>query len=129
MKIVVLADQRKNELLVNFCIAYSQILAPHDLYSTLNTAKLLEVGTGLSVHGVATDIASGLEQFASRARFNEIDAVLYLRDPNMDNYDVQNPLMMACDTNSIPYASNIAAAEILVLAIDRGDLDWRNLIH
>lgn len=62
MKIVVLADQRKNELLVNFCIAYSQILSPHDLYSTQNTAKLLEIGTGMKVKGVATDIASGLEQ-------------------------------------------------------------------
>ncbi|MDD2213813.1 methylglyoxal synthase [Oscillospiraceae bacterium HV4-5-C5C] len=129
MKIVVIADPRKNELLVNFCIAYSQILANHDLYSLQSTAKLLENSTGLKVHGVATDIASGLEQFASRARFNEIDAVLCLRDPMIDSYSEQNMLMKACDINSIPYASNIAAAEILVLAIDRGDLDWRNLVH
>ena len=128
MKIVVLADHAKNELLVNFCIAYSQILAKHDLYSFSHTARLLEQGTGLQVHGVSTDIASGLEQFTSRARYNEIDSVLYLRDSNVDDYDQQNLLMRACDANAIPYASNIAAAEILVLAIDRGDLDWRNLI-
>lgn len=129
MKIVVLADNRKNELLVNFCIAYSQLLANHELYSLSNTARLLHDSTGLSVHEVATDIASGLEQFASRARYNEIDAVLYLRDPMLPSYDDANPLFKACDTSVIPYASNIAAAEILVLAIDRGDLDWRNLIH
>ena len=129
MKIVVLADHRKNELLVNFCIAYSQLLANHEIYSLSNTARLLQDNTGLNVHGVATDIASGLEQFASRARYNEIDAVLYLRDPMLPSYDTANPLLKACDTSVIPYASNIASAEILVLAIDRGDLDWRNLIH
>lgn len=128
LKIVVLADHAKNELLINFCIAYSQILGKHDLYSFQHTALLLETGTGLSVNGVATDIASGLEQFTSRARYNEIDSVIYLRDPNSSDYEQQILLMRACDDNTIPYASNIAAAEILILAIDRGDLDWRSLL-
>ncbi len=129
MKIVLLADHRKNELLVNFCVAYSQILAHHELFSLFHTARLLEQATELSVFGLATDIVGGLDQLASRAMFNEIDAVIYLKDPQLDSYDENNPLMKACDTNVIPYASNIAAAEILVLAIDRGDLDWRNLVR
>lgn len=129
MRIVLLADHRKNELLVNFCVAYNQILSHHELYSLFHTARLLEQTCQLQVYGLPTDIVGGLDQLAARALFNEIDAVIYLKDPQLDSYDGKNPLMKACDTNAIPYASNIAAAEVLVLAIDRGDLDWRNLIR
>ncbi|MEG1505435.1 MAG: methylglyoxal synthase, partial [Lachnospiraceae bacterium] len=38
-----------------------------------------------------------------------------------------NDVVRLCDTHNIPLATNVAAAEILVLAIDRGDLDWREM--
>ncbi len=129
MNIVLLADNRKNELLVNFCIAYSQILSRHDLFALFNSARLVRDATNLSVEGLSADIVSGLDQLASRAAYNEIDAVIYLRDPLLEEYDRPNPLMKACDTNSIPIATNVATAELLVLAIDRGDLDWRELVR
>lgn len=128
VKIILLADNRKNELLVNFCTAYSQILIRHETFSVSNTAKLIGEATNIRVTGVSTDITGGFDQFASKVLYNEIDAVLYLRDPMLDEYTVPNALLKACDTNQIPYATNIATAEILVLAIDRGDLDWRELL-
>ncbi len=59
---------------------------------------------------------------------NQIDAVIFLRDPVKQR---QNELDYArvydlCDMHNIPIATNVASAEILVMAIDRGDLDWRN---
>ena len=129
MNIVLLADNRKNELLVNFCIAYSQILSRHDLFSLFNSARLIRDAAKVEVGGLSADLISGLDQLASRASYNEIDAVIYLRDPLLEEYDQPNPLMKACDTNSIPIATNIATAELLVLAIDRGDLDWRELVR
>jgi methylglyoxal synthase len=30
---------------------------------------------------------------------------------------------------NIPVATNIATAEVLITALDRGDLDWRELIN
>ncbi|MBN1891157.1 MAG: methylglyoxal synthase [Clostridiales bacterium] len=129
MKIVLLADSRKNELLVNFCIAYSTLLANHTLYSLMNTATLLESSTELQVFGISTDYSGGFDQLASRTMFNEIDAVIYLRDTQYSGYDDPNPLLKACDYNSIPYATNLASAEILILSIDRGDLDWRELVR
>ena len=129
MNVVLLADNRKNELLVNFCIAYSQILSRHELYSLFNTARLIRDAAKVQVTGLATDLVSGLDQLASRASYNEVDAVIYLRDTLIDEYDQPNALMKACDTNSIPIATNIATAELLVLAIDRGDLDWRELVR
>ena len=129
MNIVLLADHRKHELLVNFCIAYSQILARHTMFSLLNTARLIRDATRLNVAGLSTEISGSLDQLASRASYNEIDAVVYLRDPLMESYDAPNSLLKACDTNSIPLATNLATAELLVLALDRGDLDWRDLVR
>ena len=129
MKIVLLADHRKNDLLINFCIAYSHILEKHDLYSLFNTARLLEGSTDLEVTGITTDIDSSLDQLAFRARYNEIDAAIYLQDPNQDPEPRSHLLYSACDSNNIPYASNLASAEILVMALDRGDLDWRELVR
>ncbi len=129
MKIVVLSDSRKNELLVNFCIAYKQILGRHEVFSVNQNVRLLEEATALRISGIATDVVGGMNQIAARAEYNEIDAVIYLHDPAKGEYDQKNLLMRACDANNIPYASNLASAELLILAIDRGDLDWRELVH
>ncbi len=128
MNIILIADPRKYDLLINFCIAYKQILAKHHLISLFNLSRSIRENTDLKVETLATDISASVEQLASKANYNEIDAVIYLRDPLLRSYDAPNSLMKACDTQSIPYATNIATAEVLVLAIDRGDLDWRELI-
>jgi methylglyoxal synthase len=127
--IVLLADHTKNELLVNFCIAYNQILGRHRLFSLFNTARLIRDAAKLDVNGLPSDITGSLDQFASKAMYNEIDAVIYLRDPLHETNDGSMAMMRACDMNSIPVATNLASAEILVLAVDRGDLDWRELVH
>lgn len=129
MNLVLLADHRKNELLVNFCIAYSPILSRHRMVSLFNTARLLRETAKLDIVGLATDLVSSMDQLASRAMYNEIDAVIYLRDPMLEVYDLPNALLRACDTNNIPMATNLATAELLVLALDRGDLDWRELVR
>lgn len=129
MKIILLADSRKNELLVNFCIAYSNILSRHEVAALQSMSTLLLASANLEVEGLSADFSGGMDQLASRAMYNEIDAVVYLRDPQLAGYDESNSLLKACDVNSIPYATNIATAELLVLAIDRGDLDWRELVR
>ena len=102
MKIVLMADNRKTELLVNFCIAYKPLLEKHQLISVYNTAKLLKSAADLDVSGLSVDYSSGFEQLASRAEYNGIDCVIYLS-----------------------YATNIASAEILITAVDSGALDYR----
>lgn len=125
MKIVLLADNRKTELLVNFCIAYRSLLEKHQLISVYNTAKLIKSTVDLEISGLSVDYESATEQLANRAIFSEIDAVIYLRDGRLSTPGKANGLLDVCDSNNIPYASNIAMAEILILAIDRGDLDYR----
>ena len=67
----------------------------------------------------------GTEQIASRIAYDEIDLLLYFRDA-MDEFDSEDAeLIQLCDTYNIPLATNLATAEALILALDRGDLDWR----
>lgn len=124
MKVVLLADNRKNELLVNFCTAYRPLLIKHQLISVYNTGKLLHSSVDLEISGLSVDYSSGLEQLASRANFNEIDCVIYLRDGKNAQAGIDE-LLKVCDSNNIPCATNLATAEILILGMDRGDLDWR----
>ncbi len=125
MKIVLMADNRKTELLVNFCIAYKPLLEKHQLISIYNTAILLKKSAGLDVSGLSVDYSSGFEQLASRAEYNGIDCVIYLRDGLQVGESNPFELLDVCDRNTIPYATNIASAEILVTAIDSGALDYR----
>ncbi len=125
MKIVLMADNRKIELLVNFCIAYKTLLLKHQLISVYNTAKHLKASVDIDVSGLSVDYSSGVEQLAARAQFNEIDCVIYLRDGRSEQTEDAHELLNVCDYNNIPYATNLATAETLILAIDRGDLDWR----
>lgn len=129
MDIVLMADMRKYDLLVNFCIAYKNILRKHRLMSLFNTSKLIQEATGLEINTLATDLVTGIDQLASRVNYNEIDAIIYLRDQDELDYSIANVLFRACDNMNIPYASNMALAELLVLAIDRGDLAWRELLR
>ena len=125
MKIVLMADNRKTELLVNFCIANKPLLEKHQLISDYNTAKLLKSAADLEVSGLSVDYSSGFEQLASRAEYNGIDCVIYLRDGRQVGESNPFELLDVCDQNTIPYATNIASAEILVTAIDSGALDYR----
>ena len=36
-------------------------------------------------------------------------------------------LLRLCDMHNVPVATNIATAEILVRALERGDLEWREI--
>lgn len=129
MKIALIAHHRKNDLLLNFSIAYRYILEKHELISFFSTVKILEDASQLKCFPLAGDHVAGLGQLASQAMFNEIDAVIYLRDPQAFEFEDSLPLQKACDTNNIPCATNLAEAEILIMGIERGDLAWRDLLR
>ena len=35
--------------------------------------------------------------------------------------------LSACDAHNIPVATNLATAELLIKALERGDLEWREM--
>ncbi len=130
MEIVLLADEQKMELAANFCIAYCGILSQHRLIATSATAETIKRVTGLSVEPLLADEMGGAEQVTSRVAYNEVDMVIFFRGTTAARYRNReaNDLLRTCDMYNIPVATNLAAAEILVRALTRGDLDWRAIV-
>ncbi len=81
MNIAIIAQNRKKELMVQFCIAYCGVLSQHELCATGTTGKLIMEATGLKVNCLLPGISGGDEQVAARAAYNELDMVLIFRDP------------------------------------------------
>ncbi len=131
MEIAIIAHDTKKELMTQFCIAYCGILSKHNLCATSITAKYISEATGLSIERLLTGEQGGEQQIASRIAYNEIDILLDFRDtrPSDHNDAVSNELFRMCDMYNIPVATNIATAEVIIMALDRGDLDWRDTVN
>ena len=130
MNIALIAHDNKKKLMENLCIAYRHILAKHTLFATCTTGRLVEEAANLSVHKYLAGHLGGEQQLGSQVANNDIDLVIFLRDPvTPKSYEPNiNGILRLCDVHNIPLASNLATAEILLLALDRGDLDWRNVM-
>ena len=131
MEIAIIATDTKKELMTEFCIAYCGILSKHNLCATSITAKYISEATGLEIERLLTGEHGGEEQIISRLAYNEIDVLLNFRDtrPDTEYSETEHELMRMCDLYNIPVATNIATAEVIVTALDRGDLDWRNIVN
>lgn len=131
MEIAIIANDVKKELMTQFCIAYCGVLSKHSLCATSITAKYISEATGLQIERLLSGAQGGEQQIASRIAYNEIDVLLYFKDtrPGVQPDEVEIELLRLCDQYNIPIATNIATAEVLITALDRGDLDWRELIN
>ena len=131
MEIAIIAHDMKKELMAQFCIAYCGTLSKHNLCATAVTAKYISEATGLHIDRMMSGDQGGEEQIASRISYNEIDILLYFRDTRPDApYDKEGEeMLLACDRYNIPVATNIATAEVIITALDRGDLDWREYLN
>ena len=132
MEIALIADDTKKELTAQFCIAYCGILSKHNLCATGVTGKYISDATGLKIEKLLSGPSGGSDQIASRVAFDEIDMLLFFRDATRENHGADmhdSNLLRLCDLHNVPVATNIATAEILVRALDRGDLDFREIIN
>ena len=131
MEIAIIAHDMKKELMAQFCIAYCGILSKHKLCATAVTAKYISEATGLSIDRLMSGEQGGEEQIASRITYNEIDILLYFRDTRATAKvkPAELELLRVCDQYNIPVATNIAMAEVVITALERGDLDWREIVN
>ncbi len=130
MNLAFIAHDNKKKLMENLCIAYRHILTKHELYATETTGRLIEEASGLTVNKYLAGHLGGEQQLGTQIAHNDIDLVIFLRDPlEPKQYEPDiNSVLRLCDIHNIPLASNLATAEVLLLALDRGDLDWRNIV-
>lgn len=131
MEIAIIAHDLKKELMAQFCIAYCGVLANHHICATASTAQYISEATGLKIDRLMSGEHGGEEQIASRVSFNEIDVLLYFRGYNNNprSIAIENELLLTCDRLNIPVATNLATAETIIAALDRGDLDWREIVN
>ncbi|MFH5184714.1 methylglyoxal synthase [Paenibacillus sp. TAB 01] len=131
MNIALIAHDRKKEEMVNFVIAYETVFAHHTLYATGTTGTRIMENTKLQVNRFMSGPLGGDQQIGAMVATNEMDFIIFLRDPLMAQPHEPDiiALLRLCDVQGIPVATNIATAEILVKALDRGDFAWRELVH
>jgi len=119
-------DHKKNEM-VNFMIAYEHIFAKHTLYATGTTGKRIMEETDLSLTRLMSGPLGGDQQIGSLIATGELDLILFFRDPltaQPHEPDV-SALLRLCDVYGIPLATNIATAELLIRAVEKGYFAWR----
>ena len=116
--------------MVNFVSAYKNIFAEHTLFATGTTGKRIQEATGLRIHRFQSGPLGGDQEIGAKIAQNEMDLVLFFRDPltaQPHEPDV-SALMRLCDVYSVPLASNMGTAEVLVKGLEAGALDWRKEI-
>ena len=132
MNIAFLAHDKKKELMVQFCTAYKSVLIKHNLFATATTGRLIADNPGLPITLLLSHKQGGHQQINARIAYNEIDLVLLFTDPNTtDPWDDAQMIetIRYCDKHNVPIATNLASAEMLIMGLQRGDLDWREMLH
>lgn len=130
MNIALMAHDNKKELMAQFCIAYCGILAKHTICATGTTGRHVAEATGMDIRLFMSKAHGGTQQIGARIAYDEIDMVIYLSSPKDDEEEKDlNYIRRLCDEHSVPIATNLAAAEMLVQGLGRGDLDWREVAY
>ena len=129
MNIALMSHDKKKELMVQFCIACCGILSKHTICATNRTGNLVAEATGLPVQLFLSHAHGGSQQIGARIAYDEIDMVLFFNDPNSDDLDRDlHYIASLCDQHNVPFATNVATAEMLIHGLARGDLAWRELL-
>lgn len=131
MKIAFIAHDKKKTDIVNFAKAYENEFIMHELYSTGTTGNRIMNETNLIIEKFNSGPLGGDQEIGSLIAKNQMDIVFFFRDPltaQPHEPDI-SALIRLCDVYSIPLATNMGTAEILVHGLRRGDLYWRKLIH
>ena len=132
MNIAFLAHDKKKELMVQFCTAYKSVLVKHNLFATATTGRLIADNTGLPITLLLSHKQGGHQQINARIAYNEIDLVILFSDPNSnDSWEDEQIIetIRHCDRQTVPIATNLASAEMAIMGLQRGDLDWREMMH
>jgi methylglyoxal synthase len=131
MNIALIAHDKKKDDIVTLTFAYQGLLAGHKLFATGTTGRLVGEATGLAITCFKSGPLGGDQQIGALVAANEIDLVIFLRDPltaQPHEPDV-SALLRLCDVHNIPLATNVASGEIMLRALGRGDLNWRQLVN
>ncbi|WP_047980059.1 methylglyoxal synthase [Ornithinibacillus contaminans] len=130
MNIALIAHDKKKSQIISFAVAYQYVLQKHSLYATGTTGKMIAEETGLTIHRFQSGPLGGDQQIGAMIANNEMDMVIFFRDPltaQPHEPDI-SALMRLCDVYQVPLATNMASSELFIHGLERGDVDWRNVV-
>lgn len=131
MHIALIAHDNKKDTLVNFVLAYAHIFRQATLFATGTTGQRISDATQLPITRVLSGPYGGDQQIGAKIAEDNMDLVIFLRDPltaQPHEPDI-TALLRLCDVHNVPVATNLATAEALLRALERGDLDWRHAVR
>ncbi|KPB06644.1 MULTISPECIES: methylglyoxal synthase [unclassified Bacillus (in: firmicutes)] len=131
MKIALIAHDKKKPDMIQFATAYKTILEKHEIFATGTTGLRIAEATGLTVYRFQSGPLGGDQEIGAMIAQNKMDLVIFFRDPltaQPHEPDV-TALLRLCDVYSIPLATNMGTAEILIHGLARGELSWREIVH
>ena len=119
MKIALIAHDKKKDKMINLAIKYKETLAEHELYATGTTGTLVMGETGLKIKRMKSGPLGGDQQIGSMVAEGKLDLIIFLRDPltSQPHEPDVSALLRLCDVQSIPLATNVKSAEIMLQAV------------
>ena len=118
-RIALIAHDNMKPMMIEWCKENREKLSEHFLCGTGTTAKMVADRTGLPVRGYNSGPLGGDQQIGSMIAEGNMDMVIFLRDPltaQPHEPDV-SALLRLCDVQSIPLATNVRSAEIMLSAL------------
>ena len=122
MKIALIAHDKKKDSMISLAIKYKDTLAQHELYATGTTGTLVMGETGLKIKRMKSGPLGGDQQIGSMVAEGKLDLIVFLRDPltSQPHEPDVSALLRLCDVQSIPLATNVKSAEIMLDAVQKG---------
>ncbi|MFB4163393.1 methylglyoxal synthase [Alteribacillus sp. JSM 102045] len=131
MDIALIAHDKKKEDIIRFVQAYKPIIEKHTLHATGTTGSRLEQETGIIITKHLSGPLGGDQQIGSLVADGVIDLILFFRDPltaQPHEPDI-SALIRLCDVHSVPVATNMATAEVLVKGLNHGFFEFRKIMQ
>lgn len=120
MKIALIAHDKKKDDMIEIAKEHRAFLEKNELYATGTTGTLIMGETGLKITRMKSGPLGGDQQIGSMIADGALDFVIFLRDPltaQPHEPDV-SALLRLCDVQSIPLATNVKSAEIMLKALE-----------
>ncbi len=119
MKIALIAHDKKKDDMIRLAIKYQETLACHELFATGTTGTLVMGETGLKIKRMKSGPLGGDQQIGSMVAEGKLDLIVFLRDPltSQPHEPDVTALLRLCDVQSIPLATNVKSAEIMLEAV------------
>ncbi len=124
MKIALIAHDKKKGDMTDFAIRYREVLEQHELIATGTTGTLIMGETGLKITRMKSGPLGGDQQIGSMIAEGALDLVIFLRDPltSQPHEPDISALLRLCDVQSIPLATNLESARVMMEALRAGIL-------